>query len=505
MGQALSILDYIKRTWTALKRSNRDLAAAAVDPKFRPFADGRWPVYVAGDEDFGRVEQHLRQAMEPSNFQKIDLRRLPDEGSPIPEPGLLYLPKPYVVPGGRFNEMYGWDSYFIQMGLLRDGYLEAATDMADNFLYEIRHYGKIVNANRTYYLTRSHPPFLTQMLLAVYQRTRDRQWLADSLDAVEKYYGYWTSAPHLTPETGLSRYFDAGEGPAPEVVSSEVDAQGCTDYELVRQYFRTHPTTDYEVSQYYDAANDRLTALFYKGDRSMRESGFDPSNRFGPFSAGIIDYNPVCLNSLLYLMEIQTAEILTILGRGNETAGWRKKAQDRALAINHLMWDERQGMYFDYQFAQQRRRQYPFLTTFYPMWAAIASRDQAGRVAGNLAMFEKPGGLQTSTNQSGDQWDAPFGWAPLQWIAVQALRQYGYQAEADHISMRFLSLVLREFEEHGAVSEKYDVVHGRADAGGILFGYRSNEPGFGWTNAVFTALLDGLPPAGSQQLLGSHK
>jgi len=330
MGQALSIPDYIKRNWMVLKRSHRDLAAAAVDPKFPPFADGRWPVYVAGDEDFGRVERQLRQAMEPSSFQKIDLRRLPGNGAAASEPGLLYLPKPYVVPGGRFNEMYGWDSYFIQMGLLRDGELELARDMADNFLYEIRHYGKIVNANRTYYLTRSHPPFLTQMLLAVYQRTQnrqgDRQWLADSVDAIEKYYLYWTSPPHVTPETGLSRYFDLGEGPAAEVVSSEVDAEGCTDYELVKEFFRTHPTTDYEVSQYYDAVNDRLTALFFKGDRSMRESGFDPSNRFGPFSAGIIGYNPVCLNSLLCLMETQTAEILTILGRENETAGWRKKA-----------------------------------------------------------------------------------------------------------------------------------------------------------------------------------
>jgi alpha,alpha-trehalase len=343
------------------------------------------------------------------------------------------------------------------------------------------------------------------MLLGVYQRTQDLQWLADSVDAIEKYYGYWTRTPHMTPETGLSRFFDLGDGPAPEVVSSEVDAEGRTDYDLIKQYFRTHAATDYDVSQYYDAANDRLTALFYKGDRSMRESGFDPSNRFGPFSAGIIDYNPVCLNSLLYLMETQMAEILAILGRETETAGWLRRARDRAQAMNRWLWDEGQGMYFDYEFARQRRRQYPFLTTFYPLWAGIASRDQAGRVAASLAMFEQSGGLQTSTNQSGDQWDAPFGWAPLQWIAVQALRRYGYQAEADRVSTKFLSLVLCEFEEQGAISEKYDVAHGRADAGGILFGYRSNEAGFGWTNAVFTALLDGLPRAASEQLSGPHK
>jgi alpha,alpha-trehalase len=206
--------------------------------------------------------------------------------------------------------MYGWDSYFIQAGLLRDGEIALAKDMADNFIYEIREYGKILNANRTYYLTRSQPPFLTQMLLGVYQRTHDRKWLEDAVPAVEKYYRFWTTEPHLTPETGLSRYYDLGDGPAPEVLSSEKDAQGRTHYELVKQYFRTHNITDYDLGEYYDARRDILTSLFYKGDRSMRESGFDPSDRFGKFNIDIIHYNPVCLNSLLYVMEEQTAEIL---------------------------------------------------------------------------------------------------------------------------------------------------------------------------------------------------
>ena len=148
-----------------------------------------------------------------------------------------------------------------------------------------------------------------------------------------------------------------------------------------------------------------------------------------------------------------------------------------------------------------RVRQYPFLTTFYPLWAGIASPDQANRVVRNLSLFECAGGLQTSTYHSGDQWDAPFGWAPLQWIAVQALRRYGYQAEADRVSKQFLTLVLREYEKHGALEEKYDVVHLRIDLGhSILFGYHTNEAGFGWTNAVFTALYDQLP-AGAQHAL----
>ncbi|SPF54792.1 Periplasmic trehalase (fragment) [Candidatus Sulfopaludibacter sp. SbA4] len=146
-------------------------------------------------------------------------------------------------------------------------------------------------------------------------------------------------------------------------------------------------------------------------------------------------------------------------------------------------------------------RRYPFLTTFYPLWTGIASPEQAARVAGNLPLFERPGGLETSTHHSGDQWDAPFGWAPLQWIAVQGLRRYGYEAEADRVSVRFLSMVLHEFSRTGTIEEKYDVSRRRADLGrGILFGYRSNEAGFGWTNAVFTALYDGLKAAGRAEL-----
>ena len=137
-----------------------------------------------------------------------------------------YQGLPFVVPGGRFNEMYGWDSYFIQVGLLRDGEVEKARDLVDNFVYEIEHYGTILNANRTYYLTRSQPPFLTEMVLGVYRQTRDKAWLRAAWPAVLSYYRFWTTPPHLVETTGLSRYYDMGNGPAPEVLSDELDAQG---------------------------------------------------------------------------------------------------------------------------------------------------------------------------------------------------------------------------------------------------------------------------------------
>jgi alpha,alpha-trehalase len=488
-----AILTYIKQTWHSLTRTNRDLASAAVDPKSHPLPDGRWPIYISRQSDIRETARRLDREMTPSDKRTIELRQLPLDPLYVRDQGLLYLPRPYVVPGGRFNEMYGWDSYFIQLGLLRDGEIGLAQDMADNFLYEIRNYGKILNANRTYYLTRSQPPFLTQMILGVFQRTKNRRWLRDALPAIEKYYRYWTTEPHLVPQTGLSRYLDMGDGPAPEVISAERDSQGRTHYELVKDYFRTHEITDYDVAQYYNRQTDQLTSLFYKGDRSMRESGFDPSNRFGPFSVDIIHYNPVCLNSLLYLMEMQTAEIAGLLGLAAEAQIWRSRGIARAERINQLLWDAQDGLYYDHNFEHQRLRKYAFLTTFYPLWAGIATREQAARVAGNLSEFEQPGGLQTSAVVSGNQWDAPFGWAPLQLIAVQGLRRYGFSEAADRIAMKFLSLVRDEYLKSNTIVEKYDVVRRTAEvSGGIRFGYRSNETGFGWTNAVFAALLDEL-------------
>ena len=492
--QLESVRQYIKRSWATLKRSNAKLSTAAVDPKFKRDAGQRWPVYVSSKEEPKRVEQALRAEMSEVEFNKIELRRLPDDPREISEHGLLYLPYPYVVPGGRFNEMYGWDSYFIQVGLLRDGEVELARNMIDNFLYQIEHYGKILNANRTYYLSRSQPPFLTQMILGVYRKTRDMNWLRRTVPAIERTYQFWTSEPHLTKETGLSRYYDFGEGPAPEVIADERDAQGRTHYERVKEYYREHEVTDYDLSQYYNREKDELTALFYKGDRSMRESGFDPSNRFGQFNVDIIHYNPVCLNSLLYIMEREAAEIMTMLGQASQANIWTKRADERKQRINRLMWDERDGIYYDYNFVGKSVRRYPFATTFYPLWAGIASPEQAARVVANLHLCEKAGGLETSTNVSGNQWDAPFGWAPLQMIAVKGLRRYGYAKEANRVAANFLSMIVKDFIEHNVIVEKYDVRRRTSSLGaGVKYGYDYNVIGFGWTNAAFTELYAELP------------
>ncbi|MEO5896346.1 MAG: trehalase family glycosidase [Vicinamibacterales bacterium] len=492
-AQVAEIRKYIKTGWTTLTRSNRNLPAAAKDPKLHQPPGSPSPVYLSRLENRARVARNVRQVLDRKEFDTIALKTLPADLTSIKEHGLLYLPRPYVVPGGRFNEMYGWDSYFIQVGLLADDEVVLARDMVDNFIYEIKHYGTILNANRTYFLTRSQPPFLTSMILGVYRKTPDRAWLASTLPAVEAYYRFWTTGQHAVKDTGLSRYWDSGEGPAPEVVSDERDERGRTHYDRVREYYRTQTVTDYDLTQYYDRDRDRLTPLFYKGDRSMRESGFDPSNRFGPFSIDIIHYLPVCLNSLLYQMEVDTAELVETLGDRTAAETWRARAATRKDRINALLWDEQAGLYFDYSFQTKRRRAYEFATTFYPLWVGIAGKDQAARVRANLSKFEAPGGILTSTSVTGSQWDAPFGWAPLQMIAVEGLRRYGYDEDADRVAAKFVALVNKEFREHGTIVEKYDVRRRESDvAAGIQFGYSANQIGFGWTNAVFLKLLAGM-------------
>jgi len=486
---------YIKMSWTTLSRSSRDLPQALPDPKIPRKPGQPWLLYISPRESRTRVQSELADVLDASAMKDIEIRTLPRNVLSIREHGLLYLPRPYVVPGGRFNEMYGWDSYFIQVGLLRDDQLGDASDLVENFLYEIEHYGTILNANRTYFLSRSQPPFLTRMILAVYEKTRDNAWLRGTLPAIERYYRFWTTEPHTVPDAGLSRYFDRGEGPAPEVMADEKDEQGRTHYDRAREYYRTHDVTDYDESLYYDSRRDRLTDLFYQGDRSMRESGFDPSNRFGALNVDVIHYAPVCLNTLLYVMEDDTGRIMETLGDTSAAAMWRSRAASRRDLINTLMWDEEAGLYYDYNFRTRQRRRYDFATTFFPLWAGIASPAQAARLRENLSRFEAPGGLLTSTAVTGNQWDAPFGWAPLQMIAVDGLRRYGFQEDANRIAAKFVSLVAKEFDEHGTIVEKYDVRRRESDvAADIKFGYSANQVGFGWTNGAVLDLLAGMRP-----------
>ena len=235
------VLAYIHAAWQPLTRTAADLPRAAEDPKV-PHAPGTpWPVFIPADENRDAVAGALGRVLPAGDLARIDLRPLPRDRAGIREHGLLYLPRPYVVPGGRFNEMYGWDSYFIVLGLLGDNQRALARDMVDDFLYEVRHYGGVLNANRTYYLTRSQPPLLSAMVVALHRASGDRRLLEEARGALVAMHEHWTAPPHLLPSLGLSRYFDHGDGPAPEVVAGERDAEGHNHYDRVRAWFRVHP------------------------------------------------------------------------------------------------------------------------------------------------------------------------------------------------------------------------------------------------------------------------
>jgi alpha,alpha-trehalase len=457
---------------------------------------------------------------------QVDVRHLPHminhlgdvRPSELPVPGLLYLPNRYVVPGGRFNEMYGWDSYFILLGLEHDGRRDLARGMVENFFYEIENYGAVLNANRTYYFTRSQPPFLSSMIREVYEHPPagthpDKQWLARAYKYAQRDYALWTSAQHQAGKTSLARYSDLGDGPVPEM------ADDSSYYPDVIRWLLAHPndhpeylvngsanqtpaeaTTLTKISCDASASRvcasavvdgHRLSANFYHGDRAMRESGFDTTFRFGPFSGSASDYAPVCLNSLLFKYEQDMAHFATLLGRKTEASTWTQQATARHAAIDKYLWDADAGLYEDYNFVTQTRSTYHFLTTFYPLWADLATPAQAAGVRAHLSVFEQTGGLQTSDVNSGVQWDAPFGWAPITWFAVSGLDRSGFHGDAARIAQKFTTTILDNFLRDGTIREKYNVASGSANVS-VAAGYKANVAGFGWTNAVYLELDDML-------------
>src|SRR5215472_6793331 len=510
-----SILTYIHTGWDSLTRSTTTCSGIK-DPKLLIAPVLYLPAGFTKPKEVERMQQEC--GVKVASLPPITHKGGSPELDWIEPAGLLYLENKYVVPGGRFNEMYGWDSYFIIRGLLRDGRLDLARGMVDNFFFEIEHYGAVLNANRTYYLTRSQPPFLSSMVMAVHEATKaagqnDRAWLEKAYQYVKRDHAMWVEAPHLAGKTGLSRYYDVGEGPAMEALQDENDI-----YRHVAEYFLFHPTgpplvagesevpagrasgEPYSVrvcgtSEPQTCEPERRVKLepdYYKGDRSMRESGFDISFRFGPFGAFTHHYAPMCLNSLLFKTERDLETMSRLVGKNADAAYWQKVAETRRRAVEQYLWNQRQGLFFDYNFATSRQSDYRYATTFYPLWVGLATAEQARAIMKNLHLFEQPGGLAMSLHPSQGQWDYPFGWAPIQLLAVEGMRRYGYNADADRVSAAFLSTVLENFDRDKTIREKYNVVT-RSSETQVAAGYSANVIGFGWTNGTFVELLHSLP------------
>lgn len=405
------------------------------------------------------------------------------------EPGIAYLPRPYLVPGGMFTEMYGWDSYFQARGALVDGRVQIARDVAENLAYQIEHYGRIANTNRSYHLSRTQPPLLTPLAREVFGELERRgdpdalPFLGRMAHAAEAALAtVWSAPPRITP-IGLSRYHDDASGPCPEVDALDPD------------FYARHPRTQ----------------AYWDHDRAQRESGWDLTHRFGDEAH---QHVPVCLNSLLYRYERDLAAMIRRLegARSRRAARFDRRAQLRRQLIDRYLWDPARGLYFDWSLARGQRTTYESAATFYPLWVGAASGEQAARVAEATERFIEAGGLATSTRASRSgapeerfQWDWPIGWAPLQVIAVEGLRRYGFHHLADRIAYRWIWMVMQiAGDGNGLIKEKYDVVARTAEVDlaeyenqGIDRGpHLSVEPpaslGFGWTNASIPLLLGGL-------------
>ena len=521
------IATYIHASWSQLQRSMTD-CRSLVDPKTKTA-----PVLYLPADFPEPAAVRLVQAACGVHVEHLP-KRIDRPGalmpSAIPTPGLLYLPHPYVVPGGRFNEMYGWDSYFILLGLVHDEHLELARGMVENFFFEIEHYGNLLNANRTYFLTRSQPPLLSSMIRMVYDANvsatplgvhKADAWLANAYGYAVKDHALWLSPGHAAGHTGLARYHDLGEGPVPEM------ADASTYYPDVIQWILGHetkksvqylvdgpilkdpqtflegvPSTSSEFAQVARKSCDALhsevclharvshwwlTRKFYEGDRSMRESGFDTTFRFGPFSGSTQQFAPVCLNALLYKYELDLAWMADHLHKPAEAAQWKQQADARKAAMDKYLWNARRGLYYDYDFVSHTQSTYNYVTTFYPLWAGEASAAQARAVAGNLPIFLKPGGVAMSTTASGVQWDLPYGWAPTTYFAVAGLERAGADAQARTVAQRFMHSVENGYAHDGTIREKYNVVDSNADVQ-VSTGYKQNVIGFGWTNGVYLRL-----------------
>ena len=520
---AASIDSYIHHSWDTLSRSMNECASVA-DPKSH-----RVPVmYLPHD----LAEPREVTALEHSC--KVEVKRLPRRiehlgditPGEIEHAGLLYLPNRYVVPGGRFNEMYGWDSYFILLGLIQDGRVDLARGMVENFFFEIENYGGILNANRTYYFTRSQPPFLSSMIRAVYDadvaaghREQTVAWLAKAYGFAVRDHALWMSDFHKAGDTGLARYYDLGDGPVEEM------ADDSTYYPDAIRWLLAHPDvhTDFlmnapdapdaaekaklaetscdprisEVCAHAHVNGHWLSRDFYKGDRAMRESGFDTSFRFGPYSGWTHHDAPVCLNSLLYKYELDLAWMAEQLKRPDEAKRWRGMAETRKAAINRYLWNAQKGMYFDYDFMAKKQSSYDYLTTFYPLWAGVADAAQAKAVEAHLKLFEGKGGPAMSDNNSGAQWDLPNGWAPVIWITVDGLAESGDMRDAVRISREFMAMVRENYARDGTIREKYDVVTASTDVK-VTSGYKQNVVGFGWTNAAYMKMQALVKGAGEE-------
>ena len=396
---------------------------------------------------------------------------------------LLPLPEPYVVPGGRFREIYYWDSYFTMLGLQEARRQDLLEAMVADFAHLLDQYGHIPNGARTYYLSRSQPPFFFAMVGLLVPHDAPAAY-AKYLSQLKREYAFWMEgAQELRPGTAhrrvvampdgsiLNRYWDDRDSPRDESYRDDVELAG--------------------------AAN-RPREQVYRDIRAAAESGWDFSSRW--FADGhtrsLIDTTeivPIDLNSLMFGLERAIHAGCARAGQVACAAQFERRAARRRAAVNRYLWEAASGVYRDYRWTQNTAIQRVSAATLYPLFFGLASRAQATAVGDSMVHdLLKPGGIVTTPIQTGQQWDAPNGWAPLQWMAVEGLRRSGQGHRAEVVACRWIVNVGNVYKQTGKLVEKYDVITTDRPGGG---GEYSLQDGFGWTNGVTRKLMVLYPNA----------
>ncbi|MBS1975920.1 MAG: alpha,alpha-trehalase TreF [Bacteroidetes bacterium] len=402
------------------------------------------------------------------------LRRNPGHESS----SLISLPFSYIVPGGRFREIYYWDSYFTMLGLEISHREDLIRNMIDNFAFLINRYGYIPNGNRTYFLGRSQPPFFA-LMVRLLSEIKGTAVLVQYLSEMEKEYNFWMSGYDMLNDSTssvkrvvrmpdgstLNRYWDESATPRPESYREDV-----------------------ELSHQSEQPADQL----FRHLRAAAESGWDFSsrwfsdmNRFDTIHT--TDIVPVDLNCLLYYLEHTLADAFQQSGNAAKASDFVKRMTKRKAAIRKHLWDHTRSFFFDYDFVAEQLTGHFNLAATFPLFFEIATPDQALGVEVLLReKFLKHGGLTTTLIHSGQQWDAPNGWAPLQWIASKGLMNYGFDDLGREVCHRWTQTVIKVYQKTGKMTEKYDVWNEDGAASG---GEYPNQDGFGWTNGVFLAMM----------------
>lgn len=408
---------------------------------------------------------------------------------------LLPLPYPYIVPGGRFREVYYWDSYFTMLGLKESGENEMIENMVNNFAYLISQYGHIPNGNRTYYLSRSQPPFFS-LMLDVLASIKGNYVYATFLPALQKEYDYFTDQVAATKHvvkmpdgSVLQRYYDRDDVPRQESYREDVAVADTAWERMVRK--NSLPSKMAQTSKMF-VEND-FKKIKYRDLRSCAESGWDFSSRW--FADGktlatiqLTKYIPVDLNCLLYHLEKTLAKANRESGELIKAKYYDDIAERRKKSINKFCWSAVNNWYVDYNIETKKQSPELTLAGMSPFFLNVADEKKISLIKPVLEKkFLKAGGLTATLKNTGEQWDAPNGWAPLMWIAIDGLENYKQSVLAKEISKRWVDLNVKVYKRTGKLMEKYNVVDTHLEAGG---GEYNSQDGFGWTNAVLITLIN---------------